>query len=66
MKKHLMTLGGLACAGLVQAHDGHGLAGRLHWHADDVAMLLALAAAIGLGQWLRRRKQGPRRSRASC
>ena len=66
MNKHWMTLGGLACAGLVQAHDGHGLAGRLHWHADDVAMLLALAAAIGLGQWLRRRKQGPRRSRASC
>ena len=56
MNKHLMTLGGLACAGLVQAHEGHGLSGRSHWHADDAAMLLALAAAIGLGLWFARRK----------
>ena len=56
MNKHLMTLGGLACAGLVQAHEGHGLSGRSHWHADDAAMLLALAAAIGLSLWFARRK----------
>ena len=56
MNKHLMALAGLACAGFVQAHEGHGLPGRSHWHADDVGVLLALAAAIGLGLWLSRRK----------
>ena len=60
MKKHLMTLGGLACAGLVQAHDGHGLAGLAHWHADDLAVLLALALVVALGLWLFGRKSGPR------
>jgi len=62
MNKHLMTLGGLACAGLVQAHEGHGLPAWSHWHAADAAVLLALAALIGLGGlgglglWLNRRK----------
>jgi hypothetical protein len=56
MNKQLMTLGGLACAGLAQAHEGHGLPGLSHWHAGDVGVLLALAAVIGLGLWLSRRK----------
>ena len=56
MNKHLIALAGLACAGLAQAHEGHGLPGLSHWHADDVGALLALAAAIGLGLWLGRRK----------
>ena len=30
MNKHLMALGGLACAGFVQAHEGHGLPGQSH------------------------------------
>jgi hypothetical protein len=56
MKKHWMTLAGLACTGLAQAHEGHGLPGLSHWHANDVGMLLALAAVIGLSLWLSRRK----------
>ena len=56
MNKHLMTLGGLACAGFVQAHEGHGLPGQSHWHADDVAVLLTLVAVLGLGRWLFGRK----------
>ena len=68
MNKHLMTLGGLACAGFVQAHEGHGLPGLpglrglLHGHADDLALLLALAAVLGLGLglWRFARRSGPR------
>lgn len=55
MNKHLMTLGGLACAGLVQAHEGHGLPGLPQGHAADAAVLLTLAAVIGLGGWLSHR-----------
>ena len=50
MNKQLMALAGVACAGLVQAQEGHGLpglTGMLHWHADDGAGLLALAAVLG-------------------
>ena len=67
MNKQLMALAGVACAGLVQAQEGHGLpglTGMLHWHADDGAGLLALAAVLGLGLglglWRLRRKSGPR------
>ena len=56
MNKHWMTLVGLAGTGLAQAHEGHGLPGWSHWHAGDVGVLLALAAAIGLGLWLSRRQ----------
>jgi len=56
MKKHFAALGGLVGAGLAQAHEGHGPSGWSHWHASDVGVLLALAAAIGLGLWLSRRK----------
>ena len=56
MNKHWMTLVGLAGTGLAQAHEGHGLPGLSHWHAGDVGVLLALAAVIGLGLWLSRRK----------
>jgi hypothetical protein len=44
-----------AWAGLAQAHDGHGLPGASHWHAGDVALLLAAAAALGL--WLMQRNK---------
>ena len=58
MNKHLMALGGLACAGFVQAHEGHGLPGLSHWHAGDVGVLLTLVAVLGLGLglWLFGRK----------
>ena len=62
MNKHFTAWAGLACAGLAQAHEGHGRSGLSHWHAVDigVGVLLALAAATGLGLWFSRRKQGPR------
>ena len=52
----LAALAVLASTGLAQAHEGHGLPGLSHWHAGDVGVLLALAAVIGLGLWLSRRK----------
>ena len=54
MIKHFSSLALLAGAGLAQAHDGHGLPGLSHWHASDVALLLAIVGAVGL--WLARRK----------
>ena len=54
MNKHFSTLVLIACAGLAQAHEGHGLPGPSHWHAGDVALLLAIVGAAGL--WLARRK----------
>jgi hypothetical protein len=56
MKNHLMALAGLAWVGFAQAHEGHGLPGLSHWHADDVGVLLAVAAVAGLGLWFNRRK----------
>jgi hypothetical protein len=56
MNKHWMTLAGLACPGLVQAHEGHGLPGLSHWHADDAALLLVAVVAAAAGWWLARRK----------
>ena len=56
MNKHFTALAALVCAGVAQAHEGHGLPGRSHWHADDAGVLLALATAVGLGLWLFRRK----------
>jgi hypothetical protein len=56
MKQHLTALSLLACAGLVRAHEGHGLGGLSHWHAGDAGLLLAAAAVAGLGLWLARRK----------
>ena len=44
-----------AWAGLAQAHDGHGLPGASHWHAGDVALVLAAVAVVGL--WLARRNK---------
>ena len=54
MNKHLSALVLMACAGLAQSHEGHGLSGPAHWHASDVAGVLAMVAALGL--WLARRK----------
>ncbi len=41
-------------APLLQAHDGHGLAGA-HWHATDAALWIALALA-GLALWRGRKR----------
>ena len=46
----------LAWTGLTQAHEGHGLPGLSHWHADDALVWLAVAAVAGAGLWLARRK----------
>ena len=54
MIKQLSTLALLAGTNLAQAHGGHGLPGTSHWHASDVALVLAAVAALGL--WLARRK----------
>ena len=54
MHKHCSALALLAVTGLAQAHAGHGLPGLSHWHASDVALLLAAVAVLGL--WLARRK----------
>jgi hypothetical protein len=56
MNKHLAALGLFAGAGLVRAHEGHGLPGVSHWHPDDVLVLLVAAAVAGLALWLTRRK----------
>ena len=44
------------CASLVQAHEGHGLPGAAHWHANDALVLIVLAAMVGGGLWLNRKK----------
>ena len=56
MKKHFTVSGLTICAGLVQAHEGHGLSGPWHWHANDALVLLVLAALVTAGLWLARRK----------
>ena len=55
MNKHVSALMLLAGASLAHAHEGHGLPGLSHWHAGDVALLLAGIGAIGL--WLMRRNK---------
>ncbi|MDH4391594.1 MAG: hypothetical protein QE285_09270 [Aquabacterium sp.] len=52
--KKLSALALLAGTNLAQAHTGHGLPGVSHWHATDVALVLAALAVLGL--WLARRK----------
>ena len=54
MKKQILALLTLASASLAHAHEGHGMPGASHWHATDIAWLLAVVAAVGL--WLARRK----------
>jgi hypothetical protein len=49
------ALGLAALAGPTWAHEGHGLPGTSHWHADDAA-LFVLAAGVGLAVWLWRSK----------
>jgi len=56
MKKHLTALAGLAAPLLASAHEGHGLPGSLHWHADDALKLIGLSLAAVAGWWLLRRK----------
>ena len=50
MTKHLTGLFLLAWTGLTQAHEGHGLPGLSHWHADDSLVWLAVAAVAGAGR----------------
>ena len=56
MTKHLTAFCLLAWTGLTKAHEGHGLPGLSHWHADDALVWLAVAAVAGAGLWLARRK----------
>ncbi len=55
MSKHVFALMLVAGASLAQAHTGHGLPGMSHWHATDVALLLAAIGAAGL--WLMHRNK---------
>ena len=50
MNKHFLLPLLAAGANLAQAHEGHGLPGLSHWHAGDVALVLAAVAVVGL--WL--------------
>lgn len=54
--KHILLLAGAGAAALAQAHEGHGLPGLSHWHADDAALLLVAVVAAAAGWWLARRK----------
>jgi hypothetical protein len=56
MNKQLTSFGLMLGAGLVQAHEGHGLPGASHWHADNVALLLGVVVVAALGLWFSRRK----------
>ena len=56
MKKHFTVSGLLICAGLVQAREGHGLAGSLCWQTGDALALIVLAALAAAGLWLARAK----------
>ncbi len=51
----LFAITTLGLADLANAHEGHGLPGASHWHADDAA-LFVLAAGVGLAVWLWRSK----------
>jgi hypothetical protein len=55
MNKHFFALLLAAGASVAHAHAGHGLPGLSHWHATDVALLLAAIGAVGL--WLLRRSK---------
>ncbi len=55
MNKQFSAIWLLGGASLAQAHEGHGLPGLAHWHAGDVAWVLAAVAVVGL--WLARRGQ---------
>ena len=50
MTKHFPLFALTVSAGLAHAHEGHGLPGLSHWHAGDVALVLAVIAVAGL--WL--------------
>jgi len=54
--KHILLLAGAGMAALAQAHEGHGLPGLSHWHADDAALLLVAVVAAAAGWWFSRRK----------
>ena len=56
MKKHFTVSGLLICAGLVQAHESHGLASGLQGQTGDALALIVLAALAGAGLWLARAK----------
>jgi hypothetical protein len=56
MIQHLGA-GALAlCAGIAQAHPGHGEALPVHWHAGEVALWTLGLAAVGIAAWWLRRK----------
>jgi hypothetical protein len=52
----LPALAAAALSTAAQAHEGHGMPGTHHWHAQDMLMLLGLAAAVLGVAWYIRRK----------
>jgi len=54
MMNRLIPAALMLCATMAQAHEGHGLSGLAHWHADTALPLLAAAVA---GLWLAARRK---------
>jgi hypothetical protein len=55
--KHFPIVSALIfCVSLVQAHEGQGLPGGAHWHANDALLLIALLTVAAAGLWLNRKK----------
>ena len=44
-----------ALPALAAAHEGHGMPGASHWHADDLFLFL-VAAALVAGLWSKFKK----------
>ncbi len=54
--KRLSPIWFTLASGSLWAHDGHGAATPVHWHATDAYGFVAGAAVIGALVWLARRK----------
>jgi hypothetical protein len=51
----MLTALGTMAAGQAHAHEGHGMAGSVHWHATDaLGFVVAAAALVALVWWTRK------------